>query len=120
MAAFKALLEEYTNVDFAALESKIKEADIIITGEGKLDEQTILGKVPIGIAAISKKYHKPVIAIAGAVTKGANICNEYGIDAMFSIQQEIQPLKLAMKSSRAKKDIIFTIEQIFRLILLKK
>ena len=102
------------------LESKIKEADIIITGEGKLDEQTIFGKVPIGIAAISKKYHKPVIAIAGAVTKGAGICNEYGIDVMFSIQQEIQCIEEAMKPSRTKKDIIFTIEQIFRLILLKK
>ena len=122
LAYTNAVLESGIKIIFEEtdLENKIKEADIIITGEGKLDEQTILGKVPIGIAVISKKYHKPVIAIAGAITEGASICNEYGIDAMFSIQQEIQQLEVAMESSRAKKDIIFTTEQIFRLILLKK
>lgn len=122
LAYTNAVLESGIKIIFEEtdLESKIKEAEMIITGEGRLDEQTILGKVPIGIATISKKYHKPVIAIAGAIAKGAGICNEHGIDAMFSIQQEIQPLKVAMEPSTAKKNIILTIEQIFRLILLKK
>ena len=47
------------------LERKIKEADIVITGEGKIDVQTQYGKTPMGVAGVAKKYDKPVIAIAG-------------------------------------------------------
>ena len=50
------------------LESCIKDADIVITGEGRLDGQTIMGKAPIGVAAIAKKYNKTVLAFSGCTT----------------------------------------------------
>ena len=53
------------------IESAIKAADIVITGEGRLDGQTVMGKAPIGIARLAKKYGKPVIAFSGAVTEDA-------------------------------------------------
>lgn len=65
------------------IETAIKDADIVITGEGCLDGQTVMGKAPIGIARLAKKYGKPVIAFSGAVTEDAAACNQAGIDAFF-------------------------------------
>ena len=109
-SGIKIVLEE-TN-----LENYIKNADIVITGEGQLDGQTIFGKAPIGVAQIAKKYKKPVIAFSGSVKKDAILCNEYGIDAFFSILSEIQTLQEAMTLDVARENIILTVEQVFRLI----
>lgn len=98
------------------LEEAIKEADIVVTGEGKLDGQTIYGKAPVGIAAIAKKYGKPVIAFAGTVTKEARMCNDYGIDAYFPILQKIETLEEAMQISNAEENMRDTAEQVFRMI----
>jgi len=65
------------------IEEKIQKADLIITGEGKMDKQSIQGKTPIGVAKLSKKYDKKVIAIAGCVDEGYEIVLEHGIDAVF-------------------------------------
>ena len=67
------------------LESLIEDADLVITGEGKIDRQTCFGKVPMGVAKIAKKHQKPVIAIAGCLDEGYELTQEYGIDALFSI-----------------------------------
>lgn len=67
------------------LESLIEDADLVITGEGKIDRQTCFGKVPMGVAKIAKKHHKPVIAIAGCLDEGYELTQEYGIHALFSI-----------------------------------
>lgn len=48
------------------LEKQIEQADVIITGEGRIDQQTIHGKVPYGVAVLAKKYRKPIIAICGS------------------------------------------------------
>lgn len=53
----------------------------MITGEGRLDGQTVMGKAPIGVAKIAKKYEKPVLAFSGCVAKEAVACNAEGIDA---------------------------------------
>ena len=58
------------------LEEKIKNADFVVTGEGRLDAQTAMGKAPVGVAKLAKKYHKPVIAFAGGIEKGAEACNK--------------------------------------------
>lgn len=63
------------------LEEDIKDADIVVTGEGRLDAQTIRGKAPIGVAKLAKKYSKKVIGLGGSMTKDAYDANEYGIDA---------------------------------------
>ena len=109
-SGIKIVLEE-TN-----LENYIKNADVVITGEGQLDGQTIFGKAPIGVAQIAKKYKKPVIAFSGSVKKDAILCNKYGIDAFFSILSEIQTLQDAMTLDVARENIILTVEQVFRLI----
>ena len=103
-------------IDF---ESKIKTADIVVTGEGKLDKQTVMGKAPIGVATLAKKYHKPVIAFAGSVTSESRICNQYGIDAYFSILHTVTTLEQAMQKELARQNIIETSEQVFRLYTLK-
>ena len=109
-SGIKIILEE------TKLEDYVKDADIVITGEGRLDGQTAFGKAPIGVANIAKKYNKPVIAFAGAVTKDAVICNEHGIDAFFPILRRIQTLQEAMTPEIARDNMVTTVEQVFRLI----
>lgn len=103
-------------LDETKLENTIKDADIIITGEGCLDEQTIYGKAPIGVAKLAKKYDKPVIAFSGATKPDATLCNEHGIDAFFPILRETVSLEEAMNPEKAYKNMILTTEQVFRLI----
>ena len=100
------------------LESYIKAADIVITGEGRLDGQTVMGKAPIGVAAIAKKYGKPVLAFSGCVTEEAGVCNQYGIDAFFPVLRTVTTLEEAMEKEQAKRNLSATIEQVFRLVKL--
>lgn len=97
------------------IEAAIRDADVVVTGEGRLDSQTVMGKVPVGIAGIAKKYGLPVIALCGCVGDGAEICNQHGIDAYFPILRSITTAKEAMKPETAKKNLADTAEQIFRL-----
>lgn len=89
---------------------------IVITGEGRLDHQTAMGKAPVGVARLAKKYGAKVIAFAGAVTKDAASCNDAGIDAFFPIVRGITTLEDAMKSENARENMIATVEQVFRLL----
>ena len=100
------------------LERYISKADMVITGEGRLDGQTAMGKAPVGVAELAKKYNLPVIAFAGSVTKDAKECNQKGIDAFFPILREITTLEEAMEPERAKNNLIDTAEQVFRLLKL--
>ena len=106
----KIVLEE------TKLESYIKDADIVVTGEGRLDGQTIMGKAPIGVAQMAKKYGKKVIAFSGCVTDDAVLCNEHGIDAFFPILRTVTTLEEAMKPDVARKNLVATVEQVFRLL----
>ncbi len=98
------------------LEDEIRDADIVITGEGRLDHQTAMGKVPAGVARLAKKYGKKVIAFAGSVTDDAGVCNSAGIDAFFPIIRGITTLEEAMDPKRARQNMRLTAEQVFRLI----
>ena len=98
------------------LESYVKNADVVITGEGRLDAQTAMGKAPAGVAAMAKKYGKPVIAFSGAVTKEATVCNDCGIDAFFPILRRISTLNEAMDIENAHANMADTAEQVFRAI----
>ncbi len=97
------------------LEKEMKDADLVVTGEGQLDEQTMMGKVPAGIAALAKRNNCMVIALAGSVKAGA-CCNKNGIDACFSIQKGAVSLQEAMQKENAYNNLKDTSEQIFRLI----
>ena len=103
-------------IEETRLEDYIKEADIVITGEGRLDGQTVFGKAPVGVAKLAKKYEKKVIAFAGSVTKDAIVCNDYGIDAFFPVLRRITSLKEAMKSENAAENLSDTVTQVFNLI----
>ena len=103
-------------LDETRLSEYIKDSDIVITGEGRLDGQTVMGKAPIGVARIAKEYGKPVIAFAGCVTKDATACNESGIDAFFPILRGVVTLDEAMKAENAAANMSDTVEQAFRLV----
>ena len=105
-------------LDAIELEKEIKDADVVVTGEGCLDYQTAMGKAPVGVARLAKKYGASVIAFAGSVTKDAAACNEAGIDAFFPIIRGITTLEEAMKPENAKENLTATAEQVFRLLSL--
>lgn len=113
-SGIKIVLEE------TKLEEYVKDADIIVTGEGRLDGQTVFGKAPIGVAGIAKKYDKMVLAFSGCVTDDAVACNDHGIDAFFPILRKVCTLQEAMDGANARANMIATVEQVFRLINAKK
>ncbi|MBQ9784961.1 MAG: glycerate kinase [Clostridia bacterium] len=98
------------------LEEAIKDADVVVTGEGRLDGQTVMGKAPVGVASLAKRYGKPVIAFAGCVTEDAGACNAHGIDAFFPILRTVCTLDDAMNAENAYRNLKNTAEQAFRLI----
>lgn len=98
------------------LEDDIKDADIVVTGEGKLDAQTCMGKAPIGVAELAKKYNKNVVAFAGITNKESVECNKHGIDAYFSIVNRCMSVDDAMRKEVAEENMINTSEQVFRLV----
>lgn len=106
----KIILEE------TKLEEELKDADFVMTGEGRIDHQTAMGKAPIGVAKLAKKYNCKVIGVAGATTSQAKKCNEEGMDAYFSIVNGAMSLEEAMKSEIAYENMKQTTEQIFNLI----
>ncbi len=103
-------------MDAIRLEEHIIDADIVITGEGRLDSQSAMGKAPVGVARLAKKHGKRVIAFAGAVSDGAEVCNKEGIDAFFPIVRRPCTLGEAMDKENAYKNLKSTAEQVFRLL----
>lgn len=103
-------------LDEINLDDTVKGADIVITGEGRLDNQTAMGKAPIGVAKIAKKHGAKVIAIAGCTTDDAVRCNEEGIDAYFSIVNSAMTIEEATKKETALKNMKSTTIQVFNLI----
>lgn len=103
-----------------SLEDYVKKSDLVITGEGRLDAQTAMGKAPAGVAAIAKKHGKPVIAFSGCATREAELCNECGIDAFFPIPQGACTLDEAMDEENAFFNLKATAKQALRLFSLGK
>lgn len=98
LAFLDAVLERGIDIVIEAtqLERKIMDSNLVITGEGKIDDQTQFGKTPYGIATLAKKYNKPVIAIAGGIGEDASVLYEKGIDSIFSIVNKPMTLEEAM------------------------
>ena len=80
-------------IEAVKLEQAIKDADLVITGEGKIDSQTIYGKAPIGVAKIAKKYNVPVVAVAAIIEEDSRIFQSYGIDTLIKVSEP--PMKLS-------------------------
>ena len=102
-------------LDAVEMEKTMEGADLVFTGEGRLDYQTAMGKAPVGIAKLAKKHGAKVVALAGAVIEGAEKCNENGIDAFFPILRKIVTLDEAMEPETARQNMVKTTEQIMRL-----
>lgn len=81
------------------LAEQVKDADLVITGEGRIDSQSINGKVPIGVARVAKRFNKPVIGIAGSLTADVGVVHQHGIDAVFSVLYSICTLDEALASA---------------------
>ncbi|WP_333501268.1 glycerate 2-kinase [Kluyvera genomosp. 2] len=81
------------------LEEHIHDCTLVVTGEGRLDSQSIHGKVPVGVASVAKKYHKPVIGIAGSLTRDVGVVHQYGIDSVFSVLNRIGSLEEAFREA---------------------
>ena len=103
-------------LDAVGLEEELSGADVVVTGEGRLDFQTAMGKAPVGVARLAKKYNAKVIAFAGSVTKEATACNKEGIDAFFPILRSVCTLAEALDPVAARNNMTATVEQVFRLL----
>ncbi|WP_237386993.1 glycerate kinase [Xenorhabdus sp. Sc-CR9] len=83
-------------IDTSKLEEAIQGADLVITGEGRMDSQTIHGKTPIGVARIAKKFGIPTIALVGGMSRDYDVVHQHGLDAVFSIVPEACSLSDAL------------------------
>lgn len=101
-------------IEYAGLEEKVKDADMVWTGEGSIDFQTQYGKTPLGVATVAKKYDKPVIALAGRVGEGIEVLYEKGIDSIFGITKGATSLEEALVKGQENTEK--TAENIIRLM----
>lgn len=85
--------------DALQLDKQVADADLVITGEGRIDSQTIHGKVPVGVARIAKRFNKPVIGIAGSLTADVGVVHEHGVDAVFSVIYTVCTLEEALENA---------------------
>ena len=85
-------------IEVVKLEQAMKDADLVITGEGKIDSQTIYGKAPIGVAKIAKKHNIPVIAVAAIIEEDSQIFQSYGIDTLVKVSEP--PMSLTESKTR--------------------
>lgn len=85
--------------DALHLHDIVADADLVITGEGRIDSQTIHGKVPVGVARVAKRYNLPVIGIAGSLTADVGVVHQHGLDAVFSVIYSICTLDEALENA---------------------
>jgi len=86
-------------IEAVQLAQRLEDVDLVITGEGRMDFQTVFGKTPVGVAKVAKKRGIPVIAIAGSLAEGADSVYDAGIDAMIDIVPEPMPLEFAIENA---------------------
>ncbi len=96
-------------IDAVQLEQKIRDADLVITGEGEINRSTIYGKTPIGVAKVAKKYHIPVVSVSALIDESGLIVKDYGID--YLLKPENPPLNIEYPKSRKKEILAKTIAQ---------
>lgn len=101
-------------IEVTKLEEKVKSADYVFTGEGGTDFQTKFGKTPYGVAKLGKKYHKPVISLAGYLGEGIDSLYSEGFTAIFGIIPGACDLSTALKNGPS--NVARTTENIVRLL----
>ncbi len=101
-------------INHTELKEKIKGADFVFTGEGAIDDQTIYGKTPMGVAKVAKEQGVKTIAFAGKVGEGVDNLYEIGITSIFSIMQGVSNLDNALKDG--KENLELAVENVVRLM----
>lgn len=101
-------------IEATHLQDKISQADLVITGEGRMDAQSIAGKTPIGVARLAKELNKPVIAIVGSLREDYSVVYQHGIHAVFPIIRQLSSLDELLK--QGKENLISTAENVARMI----
>ncbi|WP_439328495.1 glycerate kinase [Lonepinella sp. BR2357] len=104
-------------IEAVQLSNAVQQADLVITGEGRMDAQSIHGKTPIGVARTAKQFNKPVIAIVGSLREDYPVVYEQGIDAVFPIIRQVDSLENTLNSGR--ENLISTAENVARLWRIK-
>lgn len=103
-------------LEITEMEKNMLGVDYVITGEGKLDGQTSMGKAPLGIAQLAQKHKIPVLALAGGINEETSILNELGITSYFSVVNAPMTLEEAMDSKVTYQNLRSTSNQLFRLV----
>lgn len=88
-------------IDAVGLDAAVADADLVITGEGRIDSQSIRGKTPVGVARIAKKHGVPVIAIGGGLADDTAVVHQHGIDAVFATVNRPCSLEMALRDARS-------------------
>ena len=107
LAFFGATLKPGIEIVTAAvdLDTHVRDADLVITGEGRIDFQTVHGKTPIGVARVAKRHGKPVIGIAGSLGADVGVVHAHGIDAVFSVLSKPCTLDEALRDAAANVEL---------------
>jgi glycerate kinase len=92
-------------IETLRLEEALRDADLVITGEGRLDSQSIHGKTPIGVARVAKRHGLPVIGIAGSLAKDYQVVHQHGIDAAFSVLDRVVTLEEALMDAATNLEV---------------
>lgn len=101
-------------LDAAEFDRKVQDADFVITGEGRMDGQTISGKAPVGVARRAKRYNVPVIGIVGSLGENVDALYDIGFTSIISTIRELAPLEETLGSCR--QDLALTVKAVVRLI----
>lgn len=110
-AGIQIVLERLHLIDY------VKDADVVITGEGRIDAQSIMGKTSIGVARTAKQFNKPVIAIAGCLREDYDVVFDHGIDAVFPIIHQLGDLSDILK--QGEQNLISTAQNVARVLAFK-
>ena len=96
-----------TVLDLVGFDERVRDVDLVITGEGNMDEQSAAGKAPVGVARRAKRYGKPLAAVVGGRADNLNAVYEQGIDLVLPICRKPMPLDQALKAQEATTNLIY-------------
>lgn len=95
-----------TVLDLIGFDERVRDVDLVITGEGNMDEQSAAGKAPVGVARRAKRYGKPVVAVVGGRADNLDAVYERGVDLVLPVCRRPMPLDQALDPQEAKTNLI--------------
>lgn len=95
-----------TVLDLVGFDERVRDVDLVITGEGNMDEQSAAGKAPVGVARRAKRYGKPVVAVVGGRTDNLDVVYERGVDLVLPVCRRPMPLDQALAPQEATTNLI--------------